>query len=91
MEHGKGKFWLKHLFMQQRHSYLRFSDLRGANLIAANLSAADVRDADLRDANLKCANLHQTDIRGSVYNSTTQWPEGFSPKSAGAIYKADTA
>jgi len=50
-------------------SDLRGADLRGASLYIANLSLARLTQANLRGA----------DLRGILYDSTTIWPEGFTP------------
>lgn len=80
---------------------LREANLYKANLFEADLRKADLREADLGEADLRHlrqirsaqsfsvilggANLFEADLRGSTYNSLTQWPAGFDPQAAGAI------
>ena len=63
-----------------------------AYLIGANLREADLREADLNGAKLQEATyntkaVQEKDVDGRpVTLEPTQWPQGFDPKSAGAIY-----
>lgn len=84
-----------------RRANLRGANLYKANLFEADLRRADLREADLGEADLRhlrhlrqtasfgvilgSANLSEADLRGSTYNSQTQWPAGFDPQAAGAI------
>jgi hypothetical protein len=61
------------------------ADLRGADLRRANLVGADLSDARLSGADLRGAHLADSDLEGAIYNGFTQWPEGFDPRSAGAV------
>lgn len=73
--------------------------LRGANLNGANLDGATLFNASLDHAWLKgtslCGtiltnvNLMGATLTGALYNTSTRWPEGFDPKSAGALLKDD--
>ena len=81
-------------------NYVSFSDanleginLHRANLFDANFSGANLKNANLREANLENATLRGTflrdaDFTGATYNTSTQWPDKFDPKSAGAIFKS---
>jgi hypothetical protein len=64
---------------------LSHADLRGADLRRANLVGADLSDARLSGADLRSAHLADTDLEGAIYDGFTQWPEGFDPRSAGAV------
>lgn len=64
-------------------------DLRGVDLSNADLQGADLSKADLSRTNLEGARLEGTDLTGTKYNHTTIWPEGFDPKSRGAILVKD--
>jgi len=58
------------------HVYLHGAELRGAFLSAANLCGADLREANLAGA----------DLSGAHYDGRTVWPDGFDPRSAGAVH-----
>lgn len=64
-----------------RHCYLVACDLREADFTDADLDSADLRAADLREAKIGDATF-----RAALYDDATQWPEGFDPITAGAIY-----
>ena len=74
---------------------LTFADLRDANLKNAvlcetllkgsNLSNADLTGSNLIDANLERSLLSGTIINNTLYSKKTVWPEGYEPKSYGAI------
>ena len=64
---------------------LHYTDLNWANLQGANLSQADLSNASLAWANLDGANLNGTNLRNAMYNSQTQWPDGFSASAHGAV------
>ena len=66
---------------------LRETDLRSANLRFADLRSADLCSAKLRGTSLIGANLKGANLDGAVYNTSTQWPDNFDPKSAGAVLK----
>ena len=77
----------------------RGANLQNANLAEADLSWADLSNADLRQANL-CqahffeanltntnifgANVTDTNFSGAKYSTSTRWPVGFNPQTAGA-------
>ena len=71
------------------------ANLAEANLTGANLQQADfagtilwkanLEGADLAGANITGANLGGANLKGVVYDDKTRWPDGFDPKSAGAI------
>src|SRR5689334_17144880 len=63
-----------------REVCLHWADLRRATLRTMNLRRADLRGADLRRARLAGA-----DLRDAIYNSTTRWPEFFSPSKRGCV------
>lgn len=74
-----------------RHVDLRKADLRGVDLQGADLSYANLRKADLRGAtlwgvDLNGADLQDTRLRGAKYDQDTNWPGGFDPQAAGAVY-----
>ena len=65
-------------------AYLERADLRGANLTGANLRDAKLMGADLRRANLTGATmtgaiLRGADLRDVYYDSSTVWPDDFTP------------
>ena len=79
---------------------LQFITLRGSNLSRANLSGADLWKAGLHGANLSeadlsganlilvhlnGANLSGANLQGATYTAFSKWPEGFDPKTAGAV------
>lgn len=70
------------------------ADLTGADLAGADLHGTDLTGARLRDANLTGAQLNSANLigvtlagavltgvtlDGALYDSTTSWPEGFTP------------
>ena len=59
---------------------LRGACLRNARLVGAALSGADLRWADLRGADLTGSDLSEVDLRGAVWDASTQWPRGFHPQ-----------
>jgi hypothetical protein len=61
----------------------------GANLQGCDLRYTDLRSADLTDADLRAANLGSANLIGTIYNSSTQWPNGFDYVAAGAILGGD--
>ena len=73
----------------------RGSVLREANLERVHAIGTDFRDADLTNANLavtfldgadfRGAELSGADLEGAQYTESTQWPEAFDPKAAGAV------
>ena len=56
-----------------------------ANLGGADLRNARLNGADLKGSNLRLADLSGADLEGVKYNSNTLWPEGFDPRSRGAV------
>lgn len=67
---------------------LRLANLAGARLLrmrlhGANLSGANLSGADLRGADLEETTLHDADLRNSVADETTWWPDSFDPQAAG--------
>jgi uncharacterized protein YjbI with pentapeptide repeats len=63
------------------------ADLNGANLGGANLGGADLNGAKLQEATYNTKAVQEKDVDGRpVTLEPTQWPQGFDPKSAGAIY-----
>lgn len=74
---------------------LENADFRGANMIKVNLSGAklantklnnaNLQEADLRGANLEGVTLEKTIFQGAIYNSTTQFPDGFNPATEGML------
>jgi hypothetical protein len=69
---------------------LQLANLGEAYLMYANLEDADLEKANLGatylgEANLKGANLSGAIIVGALYNTSTVWPDGFSPQTYGAI------
>jgi len=74
--------------------YFHGQDLYGAKFVGANLQDSDLRytdlrSADLTDADLRGANLGSANLIGTIYNSSTQWPDGFDYVAAGAILGGD--
>jgi uncharacterized protein YjbI with pentapeptide repeats len=61
------------------------ANLSGADLTKANLNSAILFQADLRETILLGANLNNADLNQAKYNLNTKWPDGFDPKSVGAI------
>lgn len=79
---------------------LNDSSLRDAMLVRTNLQKAFLLRADFRNANMQGvdlggaalfganfsgANLTGARLQGAFYDSTTRWPAGFDPLTAGAI------
>jgi hypothetical protein len=60
------------------------SDLRGADFSDAVLDKADLQGAHLEGANLRTAKISDCDMR-ATFDSTTQWPDGYDARSAGAV------
>lgn len=80
------------------------ADLQRANLNNSNLSGAIFENAILDHATLKGANMKYADLSGAsmrgvdlstsnltdaIYNTSTVWPEGFSPQDARATLLTD--
>ncbi len=59
-------------------------DLSGADLSDAKLSQTEITQTDLCGTKL-LTNLHNADLSGSIYDKTTQWPEGFNPETVGSL------
>lgn len=64
---------------------LRYADLRNANLRGANLTKADARFTRLAGADFTGANLTDTNLLLFTRRPSTNWPEGFDYKAAGAV------
>jgi hypothetical protein len=69
---------------------LRTTDLTGADLTGASLKGTDLTSADLQTANLSGADFTGTDLSRTILtdasaDSTTKWPDGFDPVSAGVV------
>ena len=64
------------------HAKLSDAKLNNANLSNADLSHANLTRADLRWAKLDGADLTGADLTGIRGDTTTRWPEGFTPPSA---------
>ena len=58
---------------------LRNADLSHADLRSANLNRAHLDGATLCGANLSNAQLQDTRLAGVIADSTTRWPQGFTP------------
>jgi hypothetical protein len=58
---------------------LNSSDLSGANLTGADLTDADLRGATLDGADLSDATIIHAALKGIHYDSSTKWPNGFTP------------
>ena len=58
----------------------RHQNLKGLNLSKAKLCRVDLRGADLTEA---CPDA--ADLRLAKYDHQTAWPEGFNPRTSGAI------
>jgi uncharacterized protein YjbI with pentapeptide repeats len=65
------------------YSNLSGTNLKNANLRNANLAFTNLRYAWLCGANLTGVHLNQTDFRGAIYDSQSQFD--FDPKMAGMI------
>jgi len=66
------------------HAAATGADLTGSNLTGANLTETDLTGADLYGTTLTGADLTGATIAGAdlssiVWDSTTKWPEGFTP------------
>ncbi len=53
--------------------------LTGAKLFGANLTGAFLTGADLTGADLNVADLTNATLQGIIYDSSTKWPNGFTP------------
>ncbi len=71
-------------FANLQEANLRLADLQGAKLQWSDLQGVNLQKADLREAKLEGANLQGANLQGATYDMTTQWPQGFNPKSKGA-------
>lgn len=60
------------------------ADLTGADLGGANLTDTDLTGADLSGADLAFADLSGATLTGVTYDSSTKWPEGFTPPPSAA-------
>ncbi|WP_161973859.1 pentapeptide repeat-containing protein [Hwanghaeella grinnelliae] len=58
---------------------LRETDLRGADLREAQLIRADLGAADLTGTDLRGVSLQEANLIGVKYDTSTIWPEGFTP------------
>ncbi|MCG2784920.1 MAG: pentapeptide repeat-containing protein [Anaerolineae bacterium] len=63
------------------------ANLEGAFLRGAKLHQAIISGAILKNAILISADLEATDFSGAIFNRATQFPEGFNPRSAQAIFR----
>ena len=63
-----------------------YANLTNANLSSARLTGTNLSRANLSGADLSCALLDNTVFGAALYSSSTRWPEGFDPVSAGAIF-----
>ena len=68
-----------------RGAKLKQAILRGTFLGSADLRGADLRAANLTEADLRGANLEAADLRRAIYNSQTEWPDGFDYINSGAV------
>ncbi len=71
------------------HAFMVSADLTGAFLLDTDLSEASMSGADLSHADLTGANLTGTDLTDVnltdvTYDSSTKWPEGFTPPPSAA-------
>lgn len=66
--------------MIQNHEFSMLKNLRGADL-----SNADLRGANWTNADLRGADLSNADLSRAIYNSGTNWPDGFDYRNSGAI------
>jgi len=62
---------------------LQAADLNWVDLQGADLTGANLRRANLGWANLSDAKLSEANLEDARYNSSTKWPNGFSPRRAG--------
>lgn len=87
-------------------AYLQRAGMRGADLLKADLQLADLQGADMRGADMRGVNLRGADLRGTdfrearlqrvdlshaLYDDATRWPNGFDPKTTGAMLTARRA
>jgi uncharacterized protein YjbI with pentapeptide repeats len=63
---------------------LQNADLKRSSLLGANLSGADLRGADLTQATVEDPDRKLLILEKAIYDQSTQFPEGFSPRSLGA-------
>lgn len=68
---------------------LASANLKNANLFEANLSEANLEGARLSGADLVGADMSNAELADAVYDEGTRWPEGFDPRSRGAILLPD--
>lgn len=71
------------------HANLSKADLNWADLSGADLSGADLSEARLGWATLSHTNLGSANLKRSLYNDQTRWPNDFSPEAAGCILVQD--
>jgi uncharacterized protein YjbI with pentapeptide repeats len=70
-----------------RRADLRQASLAGADLRRADLFEARLQGADLRAADLRGADLTGAGLEGAAYDEQTRWPDGFEPKTSGALLR----
>ena len=61
------------------HTNLEGANLNNADLRGVNFSGANLRSISLRGALLENAIFKDTDLKGSLYNENTKFPENFNP------------
>lgn len=78
------ELWAGH--RNQWFSYTSDADLSGADLEGADVGGANMGNAVLRGTNLKsAARLEVAKISRAIADTTTVWPAGFDPQSAGVV------
>ncbi|NJL61103.1 MAG: pentapeptide repeat-containing protein [Methylacidiphilales bacterium] len=68
-------------YFDDRYQEWKNTDLRNADLRNTDLTNAKLIRADLRMADLRTAKLNGTDLKYSLYDKKTRFPEGFNPAS----------
>ena len=58
---------------------MRNAALAGARLVRTDLSRADLRNVDLTGADLMGAKLEGALLEGVIHDTSTRWPDGYSP------------
>jgi uncharacterized protein YjbI with pentapeptide repeats len=61
-------------------------DLRFANLEGADVAAAHFEGAQLTGTIMRCRRIEIATLIGAYFDEYTQWPDGFDPEKAGAVF-----
>ncbi|MEA3327487.1 MAG: pentapeptide repeat-containing protein [Chloroflexota bacterium] len=72
----KAELWLAHLeYAELMGAHLEGADLKDAYLEGANLEDAHLEGANLRGAHMERSYILNTNLRGAIYDETTNWKD----------------